>query len=250
MLAGAAPFHAKAAMAFMRQHMVAEPPPLRARVPEVSKELGELVHSMLAKEPQARPDMAQVVEQLRKIQSPARYQDTLLVPEPARGQAVTWWLVGMVLILFTLAGALWVAWGRLFPALPTGPGAAPMPPTPTPTPTPMPSPGPPPLKPTPSRRPDLGSPPVTAPPPVAKPADAGAGPLDGAAPPDGETPESVDLEPPRADHEPSPQRVEPVEPAPTPRPVAHPVKRPPSKPAARPEARHRGGKHGKRSHSR
>jgi hypothetical protein len=271
MLAGAAPFHAKAAMAFMRQHMVAEPPPLRSRVPEVSKELNELCHCMLAKEPQARPDMAQVVEQLRKIQSSSRYRDTLLVPDPPRRRPVAWWLAGVALAVVVLLGTLWLSLGRSFlgrgrgpgpgsppgPALPAGPslpgpGRSPTPPVPSRAAPVLPSP---PL----GSSPDLSSPRGVPPLPADRPPErerAGE-PLDGGAPPDSETPEPMDLAPPRVDPEPSPP--EPVEPTPnrhpparpSPHPVAHPVKHPPGKPPAqRPEARHRGGKRGKRSHSR
>ena len=253
MLAGAAPFHAKAAMAFMRQHMVAEPPPLRGRVPEVSKELNELVHCMLAKEPQARPDMAQVMEQLRKIQSSARYRETLLVPDPPRRRPVAWWLAGAAVVVIGLLGTLWLSLGRIFPGLPPGPALPARPSLPGPL-RPPPTPGPAaPALPGPS--PDLSSSRAASPLPADRihEGERAGEPLDGGAPPDSEAPEPPDLEPqPQLDPEPSPP--EPGEPPPNrhpPRPVAHPVKHPPSKPPAqRPEARHRGGKRGKRSHSR
>ena len=217
MLAGAAPFHAKAAMAFMRQHMVAEPPDLRTRVPQVSKELHELVHAMLAKEPHARPDMTQVMEQLRRIMGggSSRIGDTLVVETPAQAlperRATLLWVGGTGLAVLLLLGVLWAVWGRKVtsPSEPVTPKEA----TSVPAPPPQPQVVPPrPQEVQPAL--DLGRPDArSSPPPAVPPRE----PQDAGSPPDGLSHDAAEPEPAqRIEPEPSPPPVETAEPPPAP----------------------------------
>ena len=75
LLAGKPPFHADTAGDLIAMHIAQPPPSLRKAVPGVSAATEALVARMLAKEPSARPDMAEVVEQLTRAaawSSPAR----------------------------------------------------------------------------------------------------------------------------------------------------------------------------------
>ncbi len=257
MLAGAAPFHAKAAMAFMRQHMVAEPPDLRTRVPQVSKELHELVHAMLAKEPQARPDMTQVMDQLRRIMGgSSRIGDTLVVenvaPNLPERRATLLWLGGAGLAVILLLGILWAVWGRKVTP-PPEPGTPKVEATSVPTPPLQPRTAPP----TPEVQPalDMGRPDARSSPPPAvppsEPPDAGS-PAD-ALPHDAAEPEPAQ----RIEPEPSPPPVETAEPPPSPISPTPPHAVPPKGKHAgkaqpsHSESRHRSTKQrGKHGHSR
>lgn len=64
LLTGAPPFRAESASAIMRQHLVKTPPPLP---PSVTPEIGALIQSMLAKEPEQRPSMADVALKLDRM---------------------------------------------------------------------------------------------------------------------------------------------------------------------------------------
>jgi serine/threonine-protein kinase len=67
MLAGAPPFRGDFA-ALLRHHLLDEPRSLRLAAPQVPVELARLVHRMLAKEPSRRPDMAGVLDALRRCE--------------------------------------------------------------------------------------------------------------------------------------------------------------------------------------
>jgi hypothetical protein len=67
MLVGHPPFVADSASELMSMHMRDKPPSLRKLDPSIPEQLHDLVHSMLAKEPTARPEMAEVVEQLELL---------------------------------------------------------------------------------------------------------------------------------------------------------------------------------------
>jgi serine/threonine protein kinase len=68
LLRGAAPFEAQTITALMRQHITKDPPPLPDTIPPA---LSVLVMEMLAKEPEPRPSMKQVVERLDALSASA-----------------------------------------------------------------------------------------------------------------------------------------------------------------------------------
>jgi serine/threonine-protein kinase len=67
MLAGRPPFVAERPGEFLPMHMLKPPPLLTQFVPLLPSKLVGLVHSMLAKEPTARPRMEQVAAQLQRL---------------------------------------------------------------------------------------------------------------------------------------------------------------------------------------
>ncbi|MCH7512264.1 MAG: protein kinase, partial [Chloroflexi bacterium] len=68
MLAGQPPFHGETAMSVAVQHVNNEPQPLRERRSDLPPALCQLVHKMMAKEPDDRyPNAQTVLEDLRKI---------------------------------------------------------------------------------------------------------------------------------------------------------------------------------------
>jgi serine/threonine-protein kinase len=72
MLCGRPPFIGDGSGAVLAMHIYEQPPPLRQFEPSIPDDLAGLVHSLLAKEPQQRPSMAQVavaLEQLKAIHS-------------------------------------------------------------------------------------------------------------------------------------------------------------------------------------
>ena len=69
MLSGRLPFDAQHNFDFMAAHVRGVPIPLRSLVPELPVEAGDLVHSMLAKDPAERPSMAAVVTLLDQLQA-------------------------------------------------------------------------------------------------------------------------------------------------------------------------------------
>jgi serine/threonine-protein kinase len=71
MLAGCLPFMAQHSFDYMAAHVRLEPRPLREAVPEVPEPVATLVHQMLAKDPEARPSMADVVSRLDRMREAA-----------------------------------------------------------------------------------------------------------------------------------------------------------------------------------
>lgn len=69
MLTGQLPFLADGLPGFIYQHLFVPPPSLRSLSPRTSECLDNLVQRLLAKEPNARPAMAQVVTELQKLLS-------------------------------------------------------------------------------------------------------------------------------------------------------------------------------------
>lgn len=67
MLAGHPPFMADSPSELMSMHMRDKPPLLMKLDPSIPEELADLVHSMLAKEPEARPDMDRIVAELEAM---------------------------------------------------------------------------------------------------------------------------------------------------------------------------------------
>lgn len=59
-------------------HLFDEPPPLSQVAPYVSPQLQQLVHQMMAKQPGARPAMAEVARQLARI-APGAEQHTVMM---------------------------------------------------------------------------------------------------------------------------------------------------------------------------
>ena len=67
MLAGAPPFRGDFAT-LLRRHLLDTPEPLQIAAPQASPEIARLVARMLAKEPSRRPDMAEVLDELRRCE--------------------------------------------------------------------------------------------------------------------------------------------------------------------------------------
>ena len=67
MLAGQPPFMGSGIGEIMAAHMMTEPPPLRERQPSVSPALAAFVHRLLAKDPAARPTMAETIVELERL---------------------------------------------------------------------------------------------------------------------------------------------------------------------------------------
>lgn len=67
MLSGSTPFQAAGTGELMSQHMYSEPPPLKARAPQVSDETAVLIAAMLIKDPEARPTMEEVEAELVRL---------------------------------------------------------------------------------------------------------------------------------------------------------------------------------------
>jgi serine/threonine-protein kinase len=83
MLAGAPPFRGDFAT-LLRQHLLDPPKPLQIAAPQASPEIAHLVARMLAKEPSRRPDMAEVLDELRRCEGgPPR--DTDIEAEASHG---------------------------------------------------------------------------------------------------------------------------------------------------------------------
>jgi serine/threonine-protein kinase len=70
MLSGKPPFEAPGAVDLMRQHMTRRPPPLPSSVPAA---IAALAMEMLAKEPEPRPTMQQVLERLDQFSQTATW---------------------------------------------------------------------------------------------------------------------------------------------------------------------------------
>ncbi|MEP7122397.1 MAG: SUMF1/EgtB/PvdO family nonheme iron enzyme [Byssovorax sp.] len=79
MLRGAPPFLGDFAT-LLRRHLFEKPFPLEITAPEPAAGIGRLVARMLAKEPSRRPDMAEVLEELRRCEGGASRE-----PEAERG---------------------------------------------------------------------------------------------------------------------------------------------------------------------
>jgi len=71
LLTGAPPFEAENPMAVLQRHLQDAPASLRARRPDIPRELEQLVGSMLAKDPTERPDAGAVRTRLASIESGA-----------------------------------------------------------------------------------------------------------------------------------------------------------------------------------
>jgi formylglycine-generating enzyme required for sulfatase activity len=67
MLCGQTPFQGEGLGDIMVKHMTEEPPPLQRRQPAVSEPIAALVSRMLAKSPDARPSMRQVIEETERL---------------------------------------------------------------------------------------------------------------------------------------------------------------------------------------
>ncbi|TXH25209.1 MAG: serine/threonine protein kinase [Elusimicrobia bacterium] len=67
MLVGHPPFMADSPSELMSMHMRDKPPALLKLDPSIPEELADLVHSMLAKEPETRPDMDRIVTELEAM---------------------------------------------------------------------------------------------------------------------------------------------------------------------------------------
>jgi serine/threonine-protein kinase len=68
-LSGRLPFSAKGAVDLMAMHIHVPPPPLQELLEGAHPDLPRLVHTMLAKRPEERPTMAEVVAELERLDS-------------------------------------------------------------------------------------------------------------------------------------------------------------------------------------
>jgi len=86
MLAGKLPFPGPTTMAFMKQHLLEEPPPLRQVNPAVSEGVAAVIAKMLAKEPEKRyqtpQDLLEEINRIRRGEPPR----ALLEVASSRGQ--------------------------------------------------------------------------------------------------------------------------------------------------------------------
>jgi tRNA A-37 threonylcarbamoyl transferase component Bud32 len=87
MLGGRRPFESDSAVGLMFSHMNAEPPPLQNLAPTLPEPLIQLVHSMLAKSPDARPTMIEVAARMEQLGASATKQGMPTVPRPANTPA-------------------------------------------------------------------------------------------------------------------------------------------------------------------
>ena len=71
MLSGDIPFDADTDAELLSKHMFSEPPPLLAKVPEVSTPLAALVHRMLGKDTESRPTADEVATELSQMMAAA-----------------------------------------------------------------------------------------------------------------------------------------------------------------------------------
>jgi len=84
LLADQVPFPGDEMGKVMRQHVDQEPRPVRERNPQISVEVASLVHSMLEKRRDQRPDMRQVVQRIEELESSGKLGPTGL---PGSGPA-------------------------------------------------------------------------------------------------------------------------------------------------------------------
>ncbi len=128
LLAGKPPFDASTAGDLIAMHIARPPPSLRKAAPGVSAETAALVAHMLAKEPSARPDMAEVVERLTRAAA--------VSAAPRRATAV---VVAVLLLGTTLGlGAAWFVRAAHRPRpVPAPTLLPPAPPQPVPLPSPV-----------------------------------------------------------------------------------------------------------------
>lgn len=117
MLAGKPPFDAQTAGDLIAMHIERPAPSLRKAAPSVSADTAALVAQMLAKEPPARPDMAQVVERLTQAAATA--------PDSSRSRSARSGSAVVALLLVGAALGLGAAW---FARAPRGASPAPVPP--------------------------------------------------------------------------------------------------------------------------
>ena len=96
LLAGHPPFKGPL-LSLIGMHTLREPPSLRLEVPDCPVALHELVHEMLAKKPEARPKMAQVVTRLRQ----AAEGDKLAQPSTWRTLGTVVGVVGGLALLIS-----------------------------------------------------------------------------------------------------------------------------------------------------
>lgn len=67
MLSGSPPFAGTGAGDLIAQHIIEQPKPLHEVAPHVSTEVATLVHKMLAKKPEERPSMKQILSELEQL---------------------------------------------------------------------------------------------------------------------------------------------------------------------------------------
>jgi serine/threonine-protein kinase len=105
MLTGRPPFVARSAFDLIAMHMTAAPPRPSAHV-QLPRELDDLVHQMLAKDPAQRPDLSRVHEVIEGVLDPAERPTTLIATAPMRTSTprMPWWLIALIVGL-GMAGA-------------------------------------------------------------------------------------------------------------------------------------------------
>lgn len=145
MLSGDIPFDADTDAELLSKHMFSEPPPLLAKVPEVSTPLAALVHRMLGKDTESRPTADEVATELSQMMAAAslstssvgavaapvgdgssranvvgmqpKVVDNQLAlpakpPETPRRRHGIWWFFVALFFLGTGAAVFWQAKGR------------------------------------------------------------------------------------------------------------------------------------------
>jgi hypothetical protein len=69
---------------------------------QLPRELDDLVHQMLAKDPAARPDLSRVHEVIESVLDPAQRPTTVLPAEARKrpsSPAMPWWLIALIVAL-------------------------------------------------------------------------------------------------------------------------------------------------------
>ena len=114
LLTGEVPFTGDSFVAVALKHVNEPAPSVLERRPDTPPRLANLVDSMLAKDHELRPPMAEVATGLRRLREPDRTDETVVLQRPRAAQAAhprSYWPVlfawlGVLLLLAAAAGAV------------------------------------------------------------------------------------------------------------------------------------------------
>jgi TPR repeat protein len=138
MLAGALPFEGESTRAVLYQQLVAEPPPIAAKVPGVPPGLAAAIQKAMAKEPTER--FANMTEFAAMIDASGPITGAVAIPrrKPQGGTKRNGLVIGITAGVVGVAAIAWFALSRPAPApVTTPPGVVIAPPPPAPVPGPV-----------------------------------------------------------------------------------------------------------------